>query len=134
MWGPPRMRSNAVGGGLVLYAWRGRLQLWCLYNGFTLCLMQNVHLSLLPPLSFCDWLTSSSEFSHWSFPSLSFNYWFHFGDLRGFWGNKLSNLWKKLNFNIKLNDFLEPMNSLKFYIFSSKSSPFWLHWWPKWSY
>ncbi len=21
----------------------------------------------LPPLSFCDWLTSSSEFSHWSF-------------------------------------------------------------------
>jgi hypothetical protein len=24
---PTRMRSNAVGGGLVLYAWRGRLQL-----------------------------------------------------------------------------------------------------------
>ncbi len=56
--------------------------------------MQNVHLSLSPPLSFCDWLTSSSEFSHWSFPSLSFNYWFHFGGLRGLWGRKLSNLWK----------------------------------------
>ena len=111
----------------------------CLYlnhiqDGFTLCLMQNVHLSLSPPLSFCDWLTSSSEFSHWSFPSLSFNYWFHFGGHRGFWGKKLSNLWKKLNFNIKLNDFLESMNSLKFLIFSSKSSPFLLHWWLKWSY
>jgi hypothetical protein len=82
----------------------------CLYlnhiqDGFTLCLMPNVHHSLLPPLSFCDWLTLSSKFSHWSFPSLSFNYWFHFGGLRGFLGRKLSNLWKKLNFKIKLNDF-----------------------------
>ncbi len=65
----------------------------------------NVHLSLLPPFSFCDLLTSSSEFSHWSFPSLSFNDWFHFGGFRGFWGRKWSNLWKKLNFNINLNGF-----------------------------